>query len=613
MLGFIMKVGDASRVLRICHMRAFAVTLVASVLTSFAPISLADQRETLEALCTDKVRAERIAAELDGSGVPSLPPGTDLAAQRERALDLQRDAKYDDARSLFYQVLATNLRAPTGNNQQIASDLASLAQLRRWSSKYVEVDALLHCVLTIRQALPAWESQPLTGAAFEQLAQYELVFGHLDLAEDYAHRSAKILRAAGDIWAGQLGAALTALANIRRERAFTGVVSTEQRDEFVRLYREALAANSRVSGCETACIAVATSMDNLANALAEVGPASRAEAKKFADDGLALKLRLVDPTNDSVATSVLTLARIAAADGLTSDAINLYRHATGILQLTAQKAQNGDLAILSRVAEATAEFGDFCERLSTREARPEAILQYTISVNARELMRVGANGLPDNYRSDLTRVVARPYHQLAGLLIREGRLVEAEHVIDLLKEEEFVGLFRGASIPTRSSVNAPSATLYATSIDAEYNELVKQWVANASELAKLERSTQGLNANKVQRLTELRLALQDRIDAYQRFLAKIASDAPSTSIEFTDARVTELGKKLKVDPDGALALHYVVTDREIGIIVVSPTITIAKLSNVPSEELRKSVAELRQAIKSQWILHRLVAVFGICS
>jgi len=73
-----------------------------------------------------------------------------------------------------------------------------------------------------------------------------------------------------------------------------------------------------------------------------------------------------------------------------------------------------------------------------------AIVFYKQSVNVREGIRQGLRQLPHEQQESYTQTVARTYRRLADLLISQGRLLEAQQVLELLKIQELRDFTRNA-------------------------------------------------------------------------------------------------------------------------------------------------------------------------
>jgi tetratricopeptide (TPR) repeat protein len=87
------------------------------------------------------------------------------------------------------------------------------------------------------------------------------------------------------------------------------------------------------------------------------------------------------------------------------------------------------------------------------QQRPqEAIFFGTEAVNAYQQIRKDISGLDQELQTGFAQSKSATYRQLAELLVQADRLDEAEHVIDLLKEEELKEVVRGAASDAAAKV-----------------------------------------------------------------------------------------------------------------------------------------------------------------
>jgi len=97
---------------------------------------------------------------------------------------------------------------------------------------------------------------------------------------------------------------------------------------------------------------------------------------------------------------------------------------------------------INQLATLSANLGSLLAK-DEDEGQIDAAIFYTkLSVNARQRMRGGTRGLEAGMRQSFTKLVAGPYKELAELLIRRGRIAEAERVFLLLKEADLIEYVR---------------------------------------------------------------------------------------------------------------------------------------------------------------------------
>lgn len=545
----------------------------------------------LARLCGSQEHAEAIERAL-AARVPA--PGqaqTDSQLLRESAAELRERAAYKDALQAAYSALDVDLKSGAQADQMVGHDLAEIGLIHRWQSDSEARSALL-CTLNIRRQLPEGDKQPSTASALVELANYDMTFQRWQEADAYLSEAIGVLRAASTDWSGHLAAALITQANLRS--TYPANMSADERVLAKRsLYEEGLSISRQLPGCQVACMPVAISMDAVARSWNEGGPNVRSSPKAtaLAEEALALKLDLRGVAHDSTATTYQTLAEIAAADGSPAKALHWYRQASWTLQVAAASASGPRSAILSRLAEVSAEFAMYAQGIGTPDTTTEAILQYTLSVDARQKMRAGAEGLPESYRRDLTRAIAEPYVQLATLLLDAGRIPESEAVIDLLKEEELANFLRGGGgATTREAYNQPTV--------ARMAEIARQSIGNSAERLLLEQiEPSALTPAQSARLAVLRGIAQQQIDDYQRFIASLSKG--SNQQQSNADAVSRLQKLIRRDPSGAAGLRYILAGRRLGIVVILRNQEFARFSDVPDATLTRYIKALREAIQSR--------------
>lgn len=548
--------------------------------------------QVLQQLCQDEGRGKLIADELAVAG--RLHADSKLlsgpAALREQAHDLQERARYVDAQDALFQALELDTRDGERAKQDIADDLGSLGRILQWTSRYPLAGAMLQCVLTIRESSDG-RSAPSTARALIALGEYEAVFKHYDQAISMLTRANDVLAVANGEHRGDLARAKSAMANV-----LVASGGSADRTKALFLYRDALTLNQQDPMCGSTCINVAISNDNLGVALTRPGEDLNS-AEAYLKTALKIKLERRGNGHDSTATTLQSLARLDALRAR-PEAILRYREATGILLAITVNSGASDSAVLSRLAETSAEFANYCEDRGTPEGRAEALVQYTISIDARQKMRAGTQGLDAIYRADLDRAIADPYYRLADLLVEGGHLVEAEKVLELLKTQEFEGLLRSSPKVPPVQVGTSRAAL------DEFSQLATKSVEAANELAAIERRDSSTwSADERKRHSELLLQAQDQNDRYQRFLVELsrtlARSGEGSPTSAVHGAVLELGKKVDLDPGGAVGLHYSVSSQRIAIIVATPRGSFAHFSEVPRVVLSRQILALRTAIKAR--------------
>jgi CHAT domain-containing protein/Tfp pilus assembly protein PilF len=199
-------------------------------------------------------------------------------------------------------------------------------------------------------------------------------------------------------------------------------------------------------------------------------------------------------------------------------------------------------------------------------------------------------------RSFLSSNVAY-YRDLADLLIAQGRLSEAEQVLDLLKEQEYSDYVRGE---TTSKAGSLALTPAEQEAEDDYQKSTKQIVALGEQRARLNK-IDSRTAEQEQQYAQIKIQLESANkgldDYYQRLYVLLAKQG-SANIQLSD--VKGLAAKLKgqiAESPHTVALYTLAGKERTSLIVITPQITVARYSDISEEELNKKVAALQFALR----------------
>ncbi|MDQ3817420.1 MAG: CHAT domain-containing protein [Acidobacteriota bacterium] len=184
------------------------------------------------------------------------------------------------------------------------------------------------------------------------------------------------------------------------------------------------------------------------------------------------------------------------------------------------------------------------------------------------------------------------YRELSALLISEGRLPEAQQVLDLLKEEEYARLITkrtgnsSSVVPYSSTESIALKTIDSlATLGSERAELLAQ----AEKRTITETGRQRLNQIE-QEIEQANKELRLSLDA----LGKTDADTKSRTEEIKQAR--SLQSDLKELGPGAVALYTVVSKDAGWIILIGPD--FRKAYPVDVTELEQTVFDFRETLRS---------------
>lgn len=237
-----------------------------------------------------------------------------------------------------------------------------------------------------------------------------------------------------------------------------------------------------------------------------------------------------------------------------------------------------------------------------------AIFHGKQAVNTLQGFRGTLTDLDKRLQSSFTKSRSYIYRDLADWLIDSGRLVEAQQVLAMLKEDEYFHfIHRAATDDPRKTrtlytgIEEPWAKRYEeinarmVTISLEYENLRKQSVFGLSP-SEERRSKQLEDDMRVGRIAFISLQEQMRTD----FMAQGIERA----IEFTkkevdpDSQDRLRGMLQKLGGDTAL-LTYLVTDESLRIILTTPSAPpIHRETRISAKDLRHQIYEFRDILQN---------------
>ncbi|MBD2319632.1 CHAT domain-containing protein [Phormidium tenue] len=230
--------------------------------------------------------------------------------------------------------------------------------------------------------------------------------------------------------------------------------------------------------------------------------------------------------------------------------------------------------------------------------QPElAILFYKQSVNAIEAIRQDVRKLDKDIQKSYLATVEKTYRNLADLLLKQDRILEAQQVLDLLKVQELSDYLKTVRGNNQTSQG----------VDLQRPE--QNIIALASELNQLQQKDREgkLNQTEEQRLAQLVQAERDQNKQFNAFL-----DSPEIKKLITELRRVEEQqnlnlasyRKLQKDvlsqiPNAVLLYPLILDDRLELIIINAKTPPLRRTINVKREQLNQEIidflSELRDA------------------
>lgn len=220
------------------------------------------------------------------------------------------------------------------------------------------------------------------------------------------------------------------------------------------------------------------------------------------------------------------------------------------------------------------------------------------AVNCVQQMRADIQGLDKDLQRRFLASKDDYYHDLADLLIAQGRLPEAQQVLDLLKEQEYSDYVRG---DTAGSLGTLTLTPAEEKAEEDYQKSTAQIVALGEQWAELKKiaSRTAEQEKQYRQLTDQVDAASKGLNDYYARLYVLLGKNSDANQQVADVKgdVSLLEDQLAETPH-TVALYTMVTSDHYRVIVITATATVAREFAVSERELNKKVAEFEQALRS---------------
>jgi CHAT domain-containing protein/tetratricopeptide (TPR) repeat protein len=305
------------------------------------------------------------------------------------------------------------------------------------------------------------------------------------------------------------------------------------------------------------------------------------KALESINQGLDILRQVSDRQNE--ARAHIALARIYFDKGDNSDALANLNQA-----LPLAKAVNDPL-ILSPIL-----YG----MMKVYKTQPALAIFYgKQAVNLVQQVRSNMQGLDKALQSTIVASKGDFYHDLADLLISQGRLPEAQQVLDLLKQQEYSDYVRGAATDALGPLTFTSAEQKA---EQDYEKSTGQLVAAGEQWAELK----NISARTAEQEKQFR-QLSDQLntankaldDYYARLYVLFGKDsAANKQVADVKGNVGALEEQIAESPR-TVALYTMVTSDHYRVILITSAATVAREFAIADTDLNKKGADFEQALR----------------
>ena len=222
------------------------------------------------------------------------------------------------------------------------------------------------------------------------------------------------------------------------------------------------------------------------------------------------------------------------------------------------------------------------------------------AVNAFQQVRSEIPALDKEGQRSFVKTKENTYHELAELLITQGRLLEAQQVLDMLKEEEYFEFVRRNG---KEAAGQP-ATLTPAEANQEkrYRELADTLALRGRQRSELltKASKADLSPAEEQQLTQLEADIQTANQSFQSFLQQLSgeltAEQKSTDKVFQLREAQALMDVLRELGEGSVVLYTLIGEEKYRIILITPDVQLAREYPIKDSDLYAKIADYRQAL-----------------
>jgi tetratricopeptide (TPR) repeat protein/CHAT domain-containing protein len=489
--------------------------------------------------------------------------------------------QYGKAKPLYERALSIDKKVYGREHPDVAKDLSNLAGLYYAMGEYDKAKPLYERALSIDERVYGYE-HPDVAKDFNNLAELYRALGGYDKAKSSYQR-------AMGVWEKVHGSNHPNVAIILNNLAEL-YCDLGKYDKAENLYQRALSIYEKVYGPKHP--RVATVLNNLGGLHYKLN--EYFQAKPFYERALSIDEEIYGDVHPRVSIRLNNLAELYYVMGNYERARPLYERALTVARTSGQPE------LLWRV-----QFN--LGYLLAKQKNPYAAIFFgKEAVDTIQGLRTGVSIMSEELQESFLKTKWHVYRFLADLLIDQGRLPEARHVLDMQKEEEYFDfLLRDASLRSMHT----TTTAYSDreqQWSKRYREISNRIAALGEEFAELKQKKKiGLTNEEMKRYQQLSNDLKISRKLFSDYLTTLIDDLSSATRErYAEVKEKRLDKPRKLQQalrelgHGAVVIHYLITEDKLRIILTTPEVQLARDVSVSSKELNHKIMDFRTTLQN---------------
>ena len=226
-----------------------------------------------------------------------------------------------------------------------------------------------------------------------------------------------------------------------------------------------------------------------------------------------------------------------------------------------------------------------------------AVLFGKQAIDRFQQVRRNIGGLGKETQQSFLKSKEDYYRELTDLLIEQGRLPEAQQVLDLLKEQEYSDYVRG---PTANSLSPLALTPAEKQAEEDYQKSTALLVSLGEQWAQLKKisSRTPEQEKQYQYLSDQLDAASKALNDYYGRLYVLFGKNSEANKQLADVKgdVSLLEDQIAEMPH-TVALYTMVTSDHYRVIVITATATVAREYAISDKDLSKKVSAFQQVLR----------------
>lgn len=234
--------------------------------------------------------------------------------------------------------------------------------------------------------------------------------------------------------------------------------------------------------------------------------------------------------------------------------------------------------------------------------RPQAAIFYgKQAVNAYQEIRRQKATLDREAQRSFIRSRENTYQQLADLLIARNRLLEAQQVLGLLKEEEYFDYVRRDGHEAAGLNGRAALTSAEGDFERRYREIADILPKLARQRGELEAKRPNLTADEALQLDRINADLSLADQTFQKFVARMAGEMPDAQgaedLMLPGRDAQGIVENLKQLGPNVAAIYTSIGEEKYRVIVFTRDLKAGREYPIKSADLYKKIFAFRQALE----------------